>query len=65
MKTINRDECDANPPFSPVLPATAITRFQKQPLLQTSPDSIEAPRGYIPLTSEHPQRAPLNAIFVR
>jgi hypothetical protein len=27
-------------PFLPVLPVTAITRFQKQPLLQTSPSEL-------------------------
>jgi hypothetical protein len=48
MKTKHLDECDASKSFLPVLPVTAITRFQKQPLLQTSPLGLKSFLRLIP-----------------
>jgi len=51
-------------PYLPLGNRVKVDYLHRQ-LSGSTPDSIEAPRGYRSLTTQHPCRAPLNAIFLR
>ena len=50
-------------PYLPLGNRVKVDYLHRQ-LSGSAPDNIEAPRGYRSLTTQHPCRAPLNAIFL-